>query len=345
MIIPLDKIKMSQVEGKGTETMTCASMVLRLLVFVKSVNALAMFSAAIFIIAALIFGARLVLATRAFDKEEIDWHNPAIQSHEAFRAERRRLRPGDEPLTVHLVPHSHDDVGWLRTIDEYYEERVKHIYDNVVSELASHPDRKFIIVEQAFFSRWFSAASNDVKATFRRLLAEKQLEFVLGGWVMNDEACTTAAGIVRQLSRGHRYLNETFGVRPTYGYQIDPFGHSFVMPLVLDRLGMRGLILNRIHWREKRERKNQRTMEFHWRLDGLNVDMLTHILDNHYSAPGGFDFEYDPPVTDETLPVRARGLALDLIARSHSYPSQNNYLQLIGDDFRWQNAHVNHYSD
>jgi hypothetical protein len=23
-------------------------------------------------------------------------------------------------LTVHLVHHSHDDVGWLKTIDDYY---------------------------------------------------------------------------------------------------------------------------------------------------------------------------------------------------------------------------------
>lgn len=30
----------------------------------------------------------------------------------------------EETIYFHIVAHSHDDVGWLSTPDEYYEQRV-----------------------------------------------------------------------------------------------------------------------------------------------------------------------------------------------------------------------------
>jgi lysosomal alpha-mannosidase len=60
--------------------------------------------------------------------------------------ERRRVVV-PEVLTVHLIPHSHDDVGWIKTVDEYFyganlklrSGGVQYTIDTVVSELTEHP--------------------------------------------------------------------------------------------------------------------------------------------------------------------------------------------------------------
>ena len=50
--------------------------------------------------------------------------------------------------TVHVVPHSHEDPGWLLTSDEYYEGKAKSIITNVIESLEANPDRIFHYVEQ-----------------------------------------------------------------------------------------------------------------------------------------------------------------------------------------------------
>ena len=54
------------------------------------------------------------------------------------------------------------------------------------------------------------------------------MEFISGGWCMNDEATTHYNSIIDQHSLGAEFLHETFGecARPKIGWQIDPFGHS-----------------------------------------------------------------------------------------------------------------------
>ncbi|CAN1827020.1 Alpha-mannosidase At3g26720 [Linum perenne] len=58
-------------------------------------------------------------------------------------------------INVHLVPHSHDDVGWLKTVDQYYfggnnsirGACVQNVLDSVMSSLFEDKNRKFIYVE------------------------------------------------------------------------------------------------------------------------------------------------------------------------------------------------------
>lgn len=67
------------------------------------------------------------------------------------------------PINVHVVPHSHDDVGWLKNLDQYFDGSRKDIQDtNVNLELTTimyaleeNPDRKFSEVEMKFFRMWW----------------------------------------------------------------------------------------------------------------------------------------------------------------------------------------------
>jgi hypothetical protein len=55
------------------------------------------------------------------------------------------------PLKVHVIPHSHDDVGWLKTVDEYFSgtkyliqrANVELIIDNVMRELIRDKNKHF----------------------------------------------------------------------------------------------------------------------------------------------------------------------------------------------------------
>tara|TARA_B110000285_G_scaffold68034_1_gene78165 strand:- start:987 stop:1322 length:336 start_codon:yes stop_codon:yes gene_type:complete len=70
----------------------------------------------------------------------------------------------DKKVIVHLVPHSHDDAGWLKTVDEYYygtsnkQQHVstKNILDTVIHELALNESRKFTYVEMVYFTKWYN---------------------------------------------------------------------------------------------------------------------------------------------------------------------------------------------
>lgn len=55
-----------------------------------------------------------------------------------------------------------------------------------------------------------------------------RLEFILGGWCMNDEASTHYNAIIDQHTLGLRFLGENFAEcgRPRTAWQVDPFGHS-----------------------------------------------------------------------------------------------------------------------
>ena len=139
------------------------------------------------------------------------------------------LDRADGKFHVHLVPHTHNDVGWLKTVDQYFigsnktydrHAAVQYILNSVIPALQANADRKFIYVEQGFFQRWWRQQTDGMQQTVRGLLSSGQLEFINGGWCMHDEGATHYIDMIDQTALGHRYIKQMFNATPSIGWQI-----------------------------------------------------------------------------------------------------------------------------
>ncbi|TRZ06516.1 hypothetical protein HGM15179_020594 [Zosterops borbonicus] len=207
-------------------------------------------------------------------------------------------------LNVHLVPHTHDDVGWLKTVDQYYygvrnqdqHAGVQYILDSVVAALAADPSRRFIYAEVAFLARWWRQQDSATRGLVRELVEQGRLEFVGGGWCMSDEATTHYGAALEQLGLGRRLLRSLFGAcgTPRVGWQIDPFGHSRDLAATFAQVGYDGLFLGRVDHQDKWRRLQRRELEMVWRgsssLEPPRADIFTGravaVLQHHDAVSG-----------------------------------------------------------
>jgi len=241
-------------------------------------------------------------------------------------------------LTVHIIPHSHCDPGWLQTYEDYYRNYVSRILSGVVNNLANDPTKTFIWAEISFFKLWWEEQDLTTKEKVKRIVASGQMEFVGGGWVQNDEACASLDVVVNQITDGNEYLLKYFNAKPRIAWQVDPFGHSSLTPTLFSQMGYEGLVINRIHHQLKSTYKANKDMEFVWRASPSTDDeIFTHVLHTHYAAPIGFDWEEGSPSVEGAVEYRASQLVDSLKQRAESYRTKH-LLTAWGDDFKFQNS-------
>lgn len=268
--------------------------------------------------------------------------------------------PVPDKINVHLVPHTHDDVGWLKTVDQYFVgsnnsiqvAAVQYILDSVISALQADQNRKFIYAEQAFFQRWWRVQSSATKRVVRKLVDSGQLEFINGGWCMHDEAATHYIDMIDQTTLGHRYIKEQFGKVPRVAWQLDPFGHSAVQAYLLGaEVGFDAVFFARADYQDVIQRRKNRTMEVIWRGSkslGRTAQIFAGVLANHYEPPDGFAFDFDstnPPVQDDPelfdYNVKERVDLFVQRAQEQALEFRTNHVMwTMGDDFDYEYAHT-----
>ena len=259
-------------------------------------------------------------------------------------------KPENKELLIHVVCHTHDDPGWLWTLDDYYmgtdhcKVSVKRILDNMVVSLSHNKERKFSYVEMSFFTIWYNSQTDEIKNKVKEFIKEGRLEIINGGWVMHDEASSYFKHSIDNMRIGLKFLKEEFNVTPKIGWFIDPFGHSAATSHLLSQMGFEKIVLTRINHQEKKYRIKNHNLEFIYDPFNLNQKIFTHVSYHHYNPriilrhyPGDKKIE----LKDDELKEVCEKFYNEMLEESEGY-KHNNILLYYGEDFSFNEADINY---
>ncbi|XP_054721646.1 alpha-mannosidase 2x-like [Uloborus diversus] len=264
-------------------------------------------------------------------------------------------------LKIFVVPHSHNDPGWIKTFEKYFKDQTQHILNNLVLKMKDDKRRKFIWAEISYFAMWWEKVDRNTQLLVKRLLNDGQLEIVTGGWVMNDEATAHYFAMIEQMIEGHQWLEQNLEYKPKNGWAIDPFGLSPTMAYMLRRMGLDNMVVQRVHYSIKKYLAELKSLEFVWRQQwdhNHTMDILCHTMPFYsYDIPHScgpdpkvccqFDFKRLPgnkvncpwrvppvPITDKNVADRA-WMLLDQYRKKSQLFRSNVVMIQLGDDFRY----------
>ncbi|KAH8271339.1 hypothetical protein KR018_007297 [Drosophila ironensis] len=285
------------------------------------------------------------------------WDRGFEERYEAQKKDKHR-----PPLKIIVVPHSHNDPGWLKTFTNYFQADSRQIINLLVTKMQEYTDMTFIWSEISFLQMWWDQAHPTKQRALKRLVDAGRIEITTGGWVMTDEANVHIYPMLDQLIEGHQWLKNNLNVTPKVGWSIDPFGHGSTVPYLLSGANFDGAIIQRIHYAWKQWFAREQNGDFIWkpywrsRSGSDTGSLLTHNMPfDIYSIKGScgphpficlnFDFRKIPGeyteysvkaqfITDDNIEAKAQ-LLLEQYSRTASLFPHNVALIPVGDDFRY----------
>ncbi len=176
--------------------------------------------------------------------------------------------------TVYFTPHTHYDVAWAFTKEEYLWINEGILEDAL--KLMETSDFKFSI-EQTFLLESLEKSNPVLWQKLREMIKKGKLEIIDGQYLMPDTMLPVGEVLVREILFGKRYCQEKFGIDVPVAWAADSFGMNAQMPQIYRKAGYNWLALRRGISMEITQ------SEFWWKgLDGTTI--LTHWMPMGYRA-------------------------------------------------------------
>jgi len=146
-------------------------------------------------------------------------------------------------LTVSLVGHAHIDLAWLWQWPETVQV-CKNTFTTACNLMDEYP---FV------FAQSQAAAYDEMKRSYPDLFARIKERFERGQWDVStammwsegDTNMSSGEGIIRSMLLANRFIKREFGVEPTVGWLPDNFGHTWQLPQIFAKSGVKSICFMR----------------------------------------------------------------------------------------------------
>lgn len=239
---------------------------------------------------------------------------------------------------LHFIPHSHMDMGWVQTINEYFESAVSPIHDSLMEALKKSPAsprlrRKFVLNDLMFLRMWLNSDAKTAAQKTRMVqefLQQGVLELVGAGMVMPDSACPHYEDMITNFFSGITFTETNFSTRSQVAFQLDSFGQTHALFYIASLFGMHDAVFHRIPHNLRDRLKKADQFEFQWLLPfGRRVNV--HLNEN-YGWDRSFIFAPEAP------PAHIDEKKFKAFKDSRSMGYRGSKMVLLGDDFEYSHA-------
>jgi len=178
--------------------------------------------------------------------------------------------------TIYLVPHSHYDIVWAFTKDDYLN--IHAIVLKKALEMIKNSDFKFLI-EQTYLLAQIEDQDPELFSEIKDAIEAGTLEIADGQYLMPDTMIPYGEVLIREILFGKRYCKENFGIEVPVAWASDGFGLNAQMPQIYKKSGYQWLAFRR----GLPKSIGNRVSEFIWEgLDGSQI--VSHWMPLGYRA-------------------------------------------------------------
>jgi alpha-mannosidase/mannosylglycerate hydrolase len=149
-----------------------------------------------------------------------------------------------QPITLHVISHTHWDREWYRTFESFRRSFV-FMMDEVLDVMEKDPEYRYFTLDgAALLVDDYLAIRPENAHRFESLIQAGRI--IIGPWyVMPDEFIPSGESLVRNLQEGLRIVDR-YGVTALQnGYLPDIFGHTGQMPQILRLFDIRSAVVYR----------------------------------------------------------------------------------------------------